>query len=445
MSLVSYAMDGRYDPAKGYGLIDEQVRAEGMVPEGAELNAGFEPAEWYHPGAGFQAGQTPGLMPVCARIDVPSTGNWRLKVTLADDGPDRRYGDLDGIGLGERDYFVFDANRQLLAKGSFPADEAGPHVVSVEGVTNVADFVARPARLMCAVRHVAVAVVASHARLVSVAIEPDNETRTVWLGGDSTVTNEGTTYPYCPVDTYCGWGAMLSAWLDRSVAVANHARSGLTTATFRNEGHYDPVRGGMREGDWLLLQFGHNDQKLAELSAKGGYRDNLLRFLDEARAQGVLPVLVTPLSRNTWKDDGTYNDLLALWAGEVCLIGQEREVPVLDLHRLSMDLWCELGDKPAQPWFHAGDRTHMHDVGAHRVAGLVAGEIQRVCGSWELAQREGYRALAGHVAAGTDTWPLPARACDMSRSDQRVDQWLNPIVPGVSDAVAESDAVLPTA
>ena len=444
--MAVYAISSEYSPERGFGLITEQTRKNGVLPPGEELNAGFEPQPWYRSGAAFRAGQTSGFIPSCLRIDVPAHGNYRVALTIAQDGPDTRYGDVSDAGLDDRDVLVFAGDRQLVFKGRMP-ENGRP--LEVRATVNVSDFVPRgfEDRGPQPVTFVTLAVVGAHARPTQVSVEPA-QVPTVWLAGDSTVTDEGAQYPYAPSDPYCGWGAALGAWLNDGVAVSNHARSGLTSLTFRSQRHYDPVRTDWKPGDVLLIQFGHNDQKLPELDARGGYRRELDRYITEARAAGVRPILVTSLARNTWNPDGSYHDLLHDWAEAVIELGRDRHVPVLDLHALSMKLVRKLGDEGARPMYHAGDRTHLHDVGAYRMAGLVAGEMRRVLSGWlPAAEPEGgngdnggngdagvrarevdsYRALAACVTDGFGDWPLPPRAYDVDRPQLVVDQYLNPL------------------
>ncbi|KAB8292660.1 rhamnogalacturonan acetylesterase [Bifidobacterium avesanii] len=438
--MATYDVSEAYDPKRGYGLITYELitraaHGDGPLPPSAELNAGFAPQPWYRPGGAFRSGQTSGFTPTCLRVDVPGHGNYRVELTVAQDGPDTRYGDVSDTGLGERDVLVFAGDRQLVFRGTMPED-GGP--LTVRATVNVSDFVPRgfeehgPQRVDC----VALAVVGAHARPVDVTVEPADEpvgepgrVPTVWIAGDSTVTDGEAQYPYAPSDPYCGWGAALPSWLDGGVAVSNHARSGLTTLTFRSERHFEPIRTDWRPGDYFLIQFGHNDQKLPELDARGGYRRELERYVAEARGAGVAPILVTSLARNTWNPDGSYQDLLHDWAEAVIELGRDLRVPVLDLHALSMALVTRLGDEGARPMYHAGDRTHMHDVGAYRMAGFVAGEMRRVLADWpeDAPDAAAYRALAAHVTDGFGDWPLPPRAYDVDRPQLVVDQYLNPL------------------
>ena len=93
---------------------------------------------------------------------------------------------------------------------------------------------------------------------------------------------------------------MLPAYLPE-VCITNHAHSGLTTESFLSEGHWAIVKPRLRAGDICLFQFGHNDQKLAHLQARGGYTDRLRTYIKETRTAGTVPVLITPLARNSWR------------------------------------------------------------------------------------------------------------------------------------------------
>ena len=86
----------------------------------------------------------------------------------------------------------------------------------------------------------------------------------VYLAGDSTVTDQPGDYPYYPGTCYCGWGQMLPAYLDARLSVSNHSHSGLTTDTFRKEGHYAVIEQYSRPGDYVFYQFGHTDNYTLE-------------------------------------------------------------------------------------------------------------------------------------------------------------------------------------
>lgn len=208
-------------------------------------------------------------------------------------------------------------------------------------------------------------------RLAACAIRPARAPR-MFLMGDSTVTDQQADIPYAPGCTYCGWGQMLPAFLGTEYCVSNHAHSGLTTQSFREQGHYRNLRGLIRPGDVVLMQFGHNDQKWRRLSADTGYYENLIRYVEELKALEARPVLVTPLARNTWKSAAEYNDLLCAHARAVQKAAGEGGTPLIDLHGKMMALIRRDGMQASRQWFHPCDYTHTNDFGACLAAGFVA-------------------------------------------------------------------------
>ena len=194
----------------------------------------------------------------------------------------------------------------------------------------------------------------------------------VWLAGDSTVADQNGILPYDPGLSYCGWGQMLSMFFPEDRALFNLARSGLTTDTFRSQGHYDVMYERLKAGDYVFIQFGHNDQKVPELLPEGRYLDNLLRYLEELRGKQAVPVLVTPLARNSWNcSNGNYNDLLLEYAGAVREAARKAGCLLLDLHRISKEYIIAKGLEGAKPYFYPGDYTHTNDYGGYLVAKMI--------------------------------------------------------------------------
>lgn len=271
---------------------------------------------------------------------------------------------------------------------------------------NVCDIIPRGLTEVYTDRSLDITILAKKPGISEITVE-ELECPTLFIAGDSTVTDQSADYPYAPGTSYSGWGQMISGYLNGKIAVSNHAHSGLTTASFREEGHYGIVEQYIRPGDYLFIQFAHNDQKLDSLKAEEGYRRNLLRYIGECRARGAFPVLVTPIARNTWKgNDGSYNDLLEEYARTCISVGEQENVPVLDLHRRSMDFIVKKGLEASKAYFFPGDYTHSNDYGAYFMAGLVADEIAVVCG--ERKEPE-YRFLAEQVTDGFGAWPPAER------------------------------------
>ena len=269
------------------------------------------------------------------------------------------------------DALLFVSRRRLAWRGALQAGQS----VTVTALCDVSPIYA--AGSLCKVESVDVALVGDGVRLRGVTVAPADVPR-LCLMGDSTVTDQNSPVPYAPGACYAGWGQMMPLYVGAQYCVSNHAHSGLSTETFRNEGHYENLCALLRPGDMVLIQFGHNDQKWKHLAADTGYRANLLRYLDELRVLGAAPVLVTPLARNTWKDAQTYNDLLADNARVVLELAAQESLPAVDLHAWMMRGIQADGMDASRRWYHPCDYTHLNDFGAYRVAGFVAGELRRL-------------------------------------------------------------------
>jgi lysophospholipase L1-like esterase len=198
----------------------------------------------------------------------------------------------------------------------------------------------------------------------------------VVLAGDSTVA----TVTQAPKDRpdLAGWGQMLGEFLP-DAKVINHARSGTSTLSFRTLGLWDRVL--KEKGQWVLIQFGHNDQKEKDparfTDAKTSYRDNLRQFITEVRATGGKPVLITSVARRVYAD-GRMTSTLGPYVEAVQAVGKELNVPVIDLHRASFALFQQMGEKFCQLYAPSEtDRTHFSHEGARMIARLVAEGLVR--------------------------------------------------------------------
>jgi lysophospholipase L1-like esterase len=190
--------------------------------------------------------------------------------------------------------------------------------------------------------------------------------------GDSTMAS----YPNPPKDRpdLHGWGQVFGTFFTDRAEILNHAASGRSTRSFVNEKRWRKVLDA--KPDWVFIQFGHNDQKDKELDPEGGFRDYLIRYIDEARKAGIKPVLVTPVARRTFDKDGKPTTSLTPFADAMKKVAKEKGVPLIDLHQLAFDLFGKLGDSGSADFSpSAGDRTHFSKKGATAVAELVAKAI----------------------------------------------------------------------
>jgi lysophospholipase L1-like esterase len=194
----------------------------------------------------------------------------------------------------------------------------------------------------------------------------------VAMVGDSTMAS----YPNPPKDRpdLHGWGQVFGESFGPQVQILNHAASGRSTKSFIAERRWAKVLA--EKPDYVFIQFGHNDQKDKSLAPEGGYRDYLIRYVDEAKKAGVRPVLVTPVARRTFGKGGKPTTSLTPFSDATKKVAKEKGVPVIDLHRLSLDLFAELGDAGSADFSpSAADRTHFSKKGAKAVAQLVAKQI----------------------------------------------------------------------
>lgn len=191
----------------------------------------------------------------------------------------------------------------------------------------------------------------------------------VVLIGDSTMCEYNSARP----DR--GWGMFFGeAFRPGSVEVHNLARGGRSTKTFIEEKRWDTALA--LKPDVVLIQFGHNDShapgKRESTDAATDYRDHLRRYIDDCRAIGATPILVTPMVRRTFRDDGTLDDNLLPYAVAMKTVAAEKGVSVIDLHHASWKLIEPLGPDEAQRYASMpSDRTHFNEAGARAILKLV--------------------------------------------------------------------------
>jgi lysophospholipase L1-like esterase len=216
-----------------------------------------------------------------------------------------------------------------------------------------------------------------------------NQTMTVFLAGDSTVTDQPESgYPYC------GWGQLLPAQFKHDVAVDNHAQSGRSSRSFINEGRLDAILKKMKTEDFLFIQFGHNDEKPGPdrgTEPFTTYKEYLTKYIEAARGAKARPVLVTPVHRRYFADDGTLTDTHGDYIIAVRELAEEEGVPLIDLAERSRILFEQAGIEGSKEdfmWvlpgeyvnFPAGveDNTHFQERGARRLAIEVAEAIREL-------------------------------------------------------------------
>ncbi|XEC95186.1 rhamnogalacturonan acetylesterase [Paenibacillus tarimensis] len=224
-------------------------------------------------------------------------------------------------------------------------------------------------------------------RLNALEITPNSQSATLFLAGDSTVTDQ-------PEDgfPYGGWGQMLSLYLKHDIVVSNHAESGRSSKSFIDEGRLDVIVSEMKPNDFLFIQFGHNDQKPDEerhTDPLTTYPQYLKRYIDVAREKGAFPVLITSVHRRFFDEEGKISNTHGEYLDAVRRLAADEGVPLIDLAEKSKELFEALGEEGTKTIFLWGspgefmnfsegiqDNTHFQEQGAVRIAKLVAEEIR---------------------------------------------------------------------
>ncbi len=211
----------------------------------------------------------------------------------------------------------------------------------------------------------------------------------IFLIGDSTMADKS---PGDAPET--GWGTVFAEYIDRGKAiVSNHAVNGRSSKSFLTEKRWEKVVSLLKPGDYVLIQFGHNDQKFQDSTRYAGptdrYPENLNRFIRETRAKGAFPVLITPVMRRRFDTGGKFFDTHGDYPAAVKAVGKAAHVPVIDLHQRSGALLESLGAEASKelflhfpggyyPKYPKGvlDDTHFSRYGAELIAGTVAAAIR---------------------------------------------------------------------
>lgn len=224
--------------------------------------------------------------------------------------------------------------------------------------------------------------------LLGFSFMPTDKKPVVFLIGDSTMANK-------PVDDNPerGWGQLFPSFLTDGVEVQNHAVNGRSTKSFINEHRWDTVMIRLNPGDFVMIQFGHNDSKVEDSTRSAPahtlYKDNLVRFINDVRSKGATPILITPVMRRKFDDAGKFVDQHGDYPGVVKEVAAAMNVALIDLHKSSEAMIVKEGIEDSKRLFlnippghfanykgKAEDNTHFSEYGASSVAALVCQSIK---------------------------------------------------------------------
>jgi len=246
----------------------------------------------------------------------------------------------------------------------------------------------------------------------------------VYLIGDSTMSiKEVRLYPET------GWGMPFATFFDPTVTIDNRAKNGRSTKTFLSEGLWQSVAGELKEGDYVFIQFGHNDEskeKAERYTTPEEYRANLVRFVSETRAKKASPILLTPVARRKFDASGHIMETHEVYSNLVRSVAKDENVPLIDLDEKGQALlqqygeenskllfdWLEPGEHPNYPEGKQ-DNTHFNELGARKIAELVLVEVKAL--HLDLADKIVKRQVTAQPAAV----PAPDKAVVSPKTPSR--------------------------
>ena len=217
----------------------------------------------------------------------------------------------------------------------------------------------------------------------SVEIESANDLPVIFLAGNSTVVDQEN-------EPWASWGQMFPRFLNPEIVVANYAESGETLKAFRRESRLEKIINLMKPGDYLFIEFAHNDQKPGgnHVDPFTSYQDELRYFIKSVREKGGQPVLVTSTNRRKFNENGKIENTLEEYPDAMRQLAKQEAIPLIDLNRMSKDFFESLGSENSKKAFvhypantfpgqddPLADNTHFSKYGAYELAKCVVQEI----------------------------------------------------------------------
>jgi lysophospholipase L1-like esterase len=225
--------------------------------------------------------------------------------------------------------------------------------------------------------------------LLLISLNSFAQKTTIYLIGDSTMANKVKPNE----NPEHGWGQVLGSFFDEQITIVNKAVNGRSTRSFIHENRWDSIYKVLKPGDYVFIQFGHNDGKITDslryTNPHTAYRHNLIRFVFDSRAKGAIPILFSSIARRNFNENGVLISTHGDYPLETRLVAQEYKVPFIDLEYYSELLETAYGPEKSKKLhlhFKAGevpyypkdkdDDTHLSLKGATEIAGLAVSQIQ---------------------------------------------------------------------
>lgn len=366
---------------------DEVIQDFTRVKAGEDFEAsrgfGFEPGSQVQvirgAGPGHAASSVTSDRPFLFTALLPHEGNWRVSVTLGAPGvassttikAELRRLMIEGVETTP------DEHRKV----TFVVNTRTPRIKPVPGVAAGEVRLKAPRETVQEAwawdQAITLEFAGNRPCLRSIEFEPA-EVPTVFLLGDSTVCDQ-------PKEPFSSWGQMITRWFKPTVAIANHGESGESYRDSIARRRLDKIVSLIREGDWLLMQFGHNDQKQIT-SGKGGpfttYKEEIRYHVTAVRSRGGRVVIIAPMERRALNERGEFKQTLGDYAQAACEAARELNIPFIDLNLMSRQLYEALGvDGSTRAFAHSNgkiDNTHHNNFGSYELAKCIVAEIRRL-------------------------------------------------------------------
>lgn len=210
---------------------------------------------------------------------------------------------------------------------------------------------------------------------------------TIYMIGDSTMANKlPKTFPET------GWGMQLGQFFNSSIIIDNRALNGRSTLSFINEGRWKSVVDNLKEGDYVLIEFGHNDEKIDKVGVGTSleqYRMNLVKFVTETKEKKAIPILFTPTTRRSFRN-GVFYETHGGYPDVVRKLADSLKIPLIDMQEKSEKLIIGLGDEASKKLYNyveignvnypqgKKDDTHFSPEGAKQMAAFAVEGIKEL-------------------------------------------------------------------
>ena len=189
-----------------------------------------------------------------------------------------------------------------------------------------------------------------------------------------------------------GWGQLLPEFVNQKAVVKNYAQNGRSTRTFIDEGLWTDLINNTEKGDFVIIQFGHNDSskdKGERYTNPAQFRINFVAFVNEVKLKGATPILCTPVARRKFDEKGQLIPTHGIYPDIIRQVAKQYDVPLIDMEKLTSQWLQQEGVESSKKYFHKfppgvsrlypqglDDNTHFNEVGARIVAGMFVNEVK---------------------------------------------------------------------